>query len=53
MNHIEALAILWRGVTGYVPYGIFYSLYPEERGRIESMSQAKALKMFPAAQEKP
>lgn len=47
MSHMEALAILWRGATGFVPPGIFYALWPEERERLEGMSQTRALKIFP------
>lgn len=47
MSHMEALAILWRGATGFVPIGIFNALWPEERARLEVMSQTRALKIFP------
>lgn len=47
MSHMEALAVLWRGATGFVPPGIFYALWPEERARLEGMSQTRALKIFP------
>lgn len=46
MSHFEAIAVIWRALTGYVPYGIFHSLYPEEQRRLENMTSTQASKLL-------